>query len=106
MRPAHPTEQAVGMEYYVTDADGVGGHLREDDEEFRVRELERFDTEPVDAPTDATRTSCSERRCEAGIRTTLPLGSPTRWGSPASGQLGRHERQVRRDDAAVFGLRR
>ncbi|NGM71096.1 tRNA pseudouridine(13) synthase TruD [Natronolimnobius sp. AArcel1] len=53
MRPAHPTEQAVGMEYYVSDTDGVGGHLREDDEEFRVRELERFDTEPVDAPTDA-----------------------------------------------------
>ncbi|MFC4544365.1 tRNA pseudouridine(13) synthase TruD [Halosolutus amylolyticus] len=53
MRPAHPTEQAVGMESYVTDADGVGGHLREDDEHFRVRELERFDTEPVDAGTDA-----------------------------------------------------
>ncbi len=53
MRPAHPTEQAVGMEYYVSDADGVGGRLREDDEHFRVRELERFDTEPVDAATDA-----------------------------------------------------
>ncbi|ELY61608.1 tRNA pseudouridine(13) synthase TruD [Natronolimnohabitans innermongolicus] len=53
MRPAHPTEQAVGMDHYVTDADGVGGHLREDDEHFRVRELERFDTEPVDATTDA-----------------------------------------------------
>ncbi|WP_408958914.1 tRNA pseudouridine(13) synthase TruD [Natrinema sp. 74] len=53
MRPAHPTEQAVGMEYYVSDADGVGGRLREDDEHFRVRELERFETEPVDAPTDA-----------------------------------------------------
>ncbi|WP_254763726.1 tRNA pseudouridine(13) synthase TruD [Natrinema marinum] len=53
MRPAHPTEQAVGMEYYVSDTDGVGGRLREDDEHFRVRELERFDTEPVDASTDA-----------------------------------------------------
>ncbi|AEH37467.1 tRNA pseudouridine(13) synthase TruD [Halopiger xanaduensis] len=53
MRPAHPTEQAVGMEYYVSDADGVGGHLRDDDDQFRVRELERFDTEPVDADTDA-----------------------------------------------------
>ncbi|WP_226481638.1 tRNA pseudouridine(13) synthase TruD [Natrinema amylolyticum] len=53
MRPGHPTEQAVGMEYYVSDADGVGGRLREDDADFRVRELERFDTEPVDAPTDA-----------------------------------------------------
>ncbi|MEY7850875.1 tRNA pseudouridine(13) synthase TruD [Natrarchaeobius sp. A-rgal3] len=53
MRPAHPTEQAVGMTYYASDADGVGGRLREDDEQFRVRELERFETEPVDAPTDA-----------------------------------------------------
>ncbi|MWV39510.1 tRNA pseudouridine(13) synthase TruD [Natrialba sp. INN-245] len=53
MRPAHPTEQAVGMHYYVSDADGVGGRLREDDEQFCVRELERFETEPIDAPTDA-----------------------------------------------------
>ncbi|MDS0474467.1 tRNA pseudouridine(13) synthase TruD [Natrinema sp. 1APR25-10V2] len=53
MRPAHPTEQAVGMDHYVSDTDGVGGRLREDDEHFRVRELERFDTEPVDAATDA-----------------------------------------------------
>ncbi|WP_226005904.1 tRNA pseudouridine(13) synthase TruD [Natrinema salinisoli] len=53
MRSGHPTEQAVGMEYYVSDADGVGGRLREDDADFQVRELERFDTEPVDAPTDA-----------------------------------------------------
>ncbi|AHF99161.1 tRNA pseudouridine synthase D [Halostagnicola larsenii XH-48] len=53
MRPAHPTEQAVGMEYYVSDADGVGGRLRDADDHFRVRELERFSTEPVDASTDA-----------------------------------------------------
>ncbi|WP_254523399.1 tRNA pseudouridine(13) synthase TruD [Natrinema caseinilyticum] len=53
MRPAHPTEQAVGMEHYVSDTEGVGGHLRERDDHFRVRELERFDTEPLDASTDA-----------------------------------------------------
>ncbi|ELY70548.1 tRNA pseudouridine(13) synthase TruD [Natrinema versiforme] len=53
MRSAHPTEQAVGMDHYVSETDGVGGRLREDDADFRVRELERFDTEPVDAPTDA-----------------------------------------------------
>jgi len=53
MRSAHPTEQAVGMDHYVSDTDGVGGRLREDDEHFRVRELERFDTEPVDASMDA-----------------------------------------------------
>ncbi|SDQ41740.1 tRNA pseudouridine(13) synthase TruD [Natronobacterium texcoconense] len=51
MRPAHPTEQAVGMDHYVSDADGVGGRLRADDEHFRVRELERFSTEPIDADT-------------------------------------------------------
>ena len=53
MRPAHPTEQAVGMDHYVSETDGVGGRLRANDEHFRVRELERFDTEPVDASTDA-----------------------------------------------------
>ncbi|WP_254767702.1 tRNA pseudouridine(13) synthase TruD [Salinilacihabitans rarus] len=53
MRRAHPTEQAVGIEYYVSETDGVGGRLRADDADFRVRELERFPTEPVDAPTDA-----------------------------------------------------
>lgn len=53
MRPAHPTERAVGIRSYVSETDGVGGHLRADDEHFRVRELERFSTEPVDAPTDA-----------------------------------------------------
>ncbi|GAA0660239.1 tRNA pseudouridine(13) synthase TruD [Natronoarchaeum mannanilyticum] len=49
MREAHPTERAVGMEWYVSDADGTGGRLRDDDEDFRVREIERFETEPVDA---------------------------------------------------------
>ncbi|OIB58656.1 tRNA pseudouridine(13) synthase TruD [Natrialba sp. SSL1] len=53
MRPAHPTEQAVGMQAYVTDTDGVGGRLRAADDHFRVRERERFTTEPIDAPTDA-----------------------------------------------------
>jgi tRNA pseudouridine13 synthase len=53
MREAHPIEQAVGMEYYVSDADGVGGHLRETPADFRVTELEAFDTEPVDADTGA-----------------------------------------------------
>ncbi len=85
MRSGHPTEQAVGMEYYVSDADGVGGRLREDDADFRVRELERFDTEPVDAPTDATHTSSFERRCRGGTPTISPRGSRTRSGSPANG---------------------
>jgi tRNA pseudouridine13 synthase len=51
MREAHPIEQAVGMEYYVSDADGVSGRLRVSPEDFRVTELEAFDTAPVDADT-------------------------------------------------------
>jgi len=39
------------MAYYVSDADGVGGHLRASPEDFRVTELESFDTAPVDADT-------------------------------------------------------
>ena len=51
MREAHPIERVVGMEYYVSDADGVGGHLRASPADFRVTELESFDTAPVDADT-------------------------------------------------------
>ncbi|GAB3026884.1 tRNA pseudouridine(13) synthase TruD [Natronobiforma cellulositropha] len=53
MRPAHPLEQAVGIEHYVSDTDGVGGRLRASDADFRVRELERFSTESLEATTDA-----------------------------------------------------
>jgi tRNA pseudouridine13 synthase len=50
-RDAHPREQAVGMEVYASDVDGVGGRLRDRDADFRVVEREAFATEPVDAPT-------------------------------------------------------
>jgi tRNA pseudouridine13 synthase len=53
MRSAHTRERAVGIEHYVSDADGVGGRLRATPEAFRVRELEAFDTEPVDAADGA-----------------------------------------------------
>ncbi|MFC3957277.1 tRNA pseudouridine(13) synthase TruD [Halovivax cerinus] len=53
MRPAHPTERAVGIEHYVSDVDGTGGRLRDRPADFRVREREQFSTEPLDAPTDA-----------------------------------------------------
>ncbi|SFR91922.1 tRNA pseudouridine13 synthase [Halomicrobium zhouii] len=49
MREAHPIEQAVGMDYYVSDAKGTGGRLRASPEDFRVTELEAFDVQPVDA---------------------------------------------------------
>jgi len=53
MRTAQPLEREVGIDYYVSDSDGTGGQLRQRPEDFRVRELEQFETQPVDAPTDA-----------------------------------------------------
>lgn len=48
MRESFPVEQAVGMDFFVSDAAGVGGRLRDSPEDFRVREVERFDAEPLD----------------------------------------------------------
>ncbi|MDZ7730020.1 MAG: tRNA pseudouridine(13) synthase TruD [Natrialbaceae archaeon] len=53
MQPAHPTEQAVGMDYYVSDTSGIGGRLKHDVEAFRVRELEAVDAEPLGADPGA-----------------------------------------------------
>jgi tRNA pseudouridine13 synthase len=52
-RAAHPVERAVGMAYYVSDADGIGGRLRADPEDFRVTEIEAFESEPLDADPGA-----------------------------------------------------
>ncbi|WP_299335707.1 tRNA pseudouridine(13) synthase TruD [Haloplanus sp.] len=51
MREAHPLERQVGIDHYVSDGPGVGGRLRDDPAEFRVRELESkaIDPEPLDA---------------------------------------------------------
>lgn len=51
MRTPYPVERAVGIDYYVSDATGTGGRLRETPADFCVRELEQFETEPVDADT-------------------------------------------------------
>ncbi|GAB3706978.1 tRNA pseudouridine(13) synthase TruD [Halorubrum pallidum] len=48
-REGHPIERAVGMDYYVSAGDGIGGRLRESPDDFRVRELEAFEPEPLDA---------------------------------------------------------
>ena len=48
-RSAHPVERAVGIDHYVSGADGIGGTLRERPEDFRVRELEAFESAPLDA---------------------------------------------------------
>ena len=49
LREAHPTERAVGIGHYVSGAEGIGGRLRASPEDFRVREVEAFDAEPLDA---------------------------------------------------------
>ncbi|MDR5673503.1 tRNA pseudouridine(13) synthase TruD [Halalkaliarchaeum sp. AArc-GB] len=53
MRPAHPREQVVGIDYYVSDAEPIGGRLRDRPADFRVREIEAFDVEPADADPGA-----------------------------------------------------
>ncbi len=53
VRDAHPFERAVGIDYYASDAAGVGGRLRETPGDFRVREREWFDAEPVGADPGA-----------------------------------------------------
>jgi tRNA pseudouridine13 synthase len=53
MRLAQPLEREVGIEYYVSETDGTGGQLRSQPSDFRVRELELFDSEPVDADPNA-----------------------------------------------------
>ncbi|MDS0293653.1 tRNA pseudouridine(13) synthase TruD [Halogeometricum luteum] len=49
MREAHSLERRVGIDYYASDADGTGGRLRVDPEDFRVREVEAMDPVDVDA---------------------------------------------------------
>jgi tRNA pseudouridine13 synthase len=51
MREAHPLERQVGIDHYVSDGPGVGGRLRDDPAEFRVREIESkaIDPEPIGA---------------------------------------------------------
>ncbi|WOF16493.1 tRNA pseudouridine(13) synthase TruD [Methanoplanus sp. FWC-SCC4] len=41
MKSPYKNEQILGMEYYITDTPGTGGHLRETPEDFRVGELFR-----------------------------------------------------------------
>ncbi|MFC7041578.1 tRNA pseudouridine(13) synthase TruD [Halonotius sp. GCM10025705] len=53
MREAHPIEQAVGIDYYVSDADGIGGQLRVEPADFRVKEIENFEPEPLAADPGA-----------------------------------------------------
>ena len=53
MRESHPIEQAVGIDYYISDADGIGGRLRVEPADFRVEEIENFEPEPLGADPGA-----------------------------------------------------
>lgn len=53
MRPADPREQSMGLNYYVSDGDGIGGRLRDRPSDFRVRELDAIETQPLDADPGA-----------------------------------------------------
>ena len=53
MRESHPIEQAVGIDYYISDSEPIGGRLRVEPEDFHVEEIENFDPEPLDADPGA-----------------------------------------------------
>jgi len=53
VREAHPLERQVGVGYYASDADGTGGRIRDSPEDFRVREVEGVEPEPLSADTAA-----------------------------------------------------
>ena len=48
MREAHPRERTVGIEWYASGTEGIGGRLRDRPGDFRVREIETVEPAPVD----------------------------------------------------------
>ena len=46
---AHPIERKVGIEQYVSRSEGIGGRIRDRNADFRVREIEAFDAQPIEA---------------------------------------------------------
>ena len=53
MNESYPSEQAIGIEYYVSETTGVGGRMRAQPDDFAVTEIEKFDTEPAGADAGA-----------------------------------------------------
>ena len=88
MREAHPTEREMGIEWYVSDADGTGGELRFTPEDFVVAEREQFDVElhPPDADTGAYR--------HLVFRATLYGWDTNDFASAVSKQLGMSRERV------------
>ena len=53
MREAPARDRAVGLEYFVSETDGIGGQLKVEPEDFRVVEVGEIDPEPLEAdPSD------------------------------------------------------
>jgi tRNA pseudouridine13 synthase len=80
MRSAQPLEREVGMAHYVSDTEGIGGELRTEPEDFRVRELEQFDTYSLDEP--------SETYPHLVIRATLRRWDTNDFAKELSNRLG------------------
>jgi len=80
MQSAQPLEREVGMAYYVSDTEGIGGELRVEPEDFRVRELEQFDTYSLDEP--------SETYPHLVVRATLRRWDTNDFAKELSNRLG------------------
>ncbi|MFB6185719.1 MAG: tRNA pseudouridine(13) synthase TruD, partial [Halobacteriaceae archaeon] len=52
MKQAPEYDDEIGIAVYTSDADGVGGYLRDHYTDFKVREIEDIDLEPLDADSD------------------------------------------------------
>lgn len=70
----------MGIAYYVTDSDGVGGRLKATPEDFRVQEVEAVDTEPLDADP--------ERYPHLVVRATLRNWETNTFARSLSNRLG------------------
>lgn len=53
MRAGHPIEQEVGITWYASESDGVGGRLKTEPSDFQVTEIEGIDPQPIDADSGA-----------------------------------------------------
>ena len=53
MEPAHPIERDIGIAWYASETDDVGGRLKEDPADFRVTEVEGIDPHPIEADAAA-----------------------------------------------------
>lgn len=53
MHQAQPIEREIGIDWYASDAPGIGGRLKSEPADFRVTEIEGIDPIPLDSDEDA-----------------------------------------------------